>query len=95
MRSSRSNMTVAIVVTCMTIILFACGTAQAQSSTSADTYSFVYLGDLHFDKKSHHDLEWVKATMPGDLRQIEEYDRNAAEFMPGLLQRVQTADRIR
>ena len=86
MRSSRSDMTVAIVVTCMMIILFACGIAQAQSSTSAGTYSFVYLGDLHFDKKSHHDLEWVKATMPGDLRQIEEYDRNATEFMPGLLQ---------
>jgi len=91
MRSFRNNMTAAIVVTCMTMILFAFGTTQAQGRTSAHTYSFVYLGDLHFDKKSHHDLEWVKATMPGDLRQIEEYDRNTGEFTPGLLQRVQTA----
>ena len=71
---------------CVCILLFVLGTAQAQGDPPGDTYSFVYLGDLHFDKKSHHDLEWVKATMPGDLRQIEEYDRNAAEFMPGLLE---------
>lgn len=91
MRSFRNEVTIAIVATCVAIILLISGATRAQGSTPTDTYSFVYLGDLHFDKKSHHDLEWVKATMPGDLRQIEEYDRNTTEFMPGLLQRVQTA----
>ncbi len=91
MRSFRNRMAMVIVTMCVSFLLLVSGTAQAQSGASADTYSFVYLGDLHFDRKAHHDLEWVKATMPGDLRQIEEYDRNAREFMPGLLRRVQTA----
>jgi len=91
MRFFSNKTTVAIVLTCVCIIVSVLGTAHAQESASGSVYSFVYLGDLHFDKKSHHDLEWVKATMPGDLRQIEEYDRNATEFMPGLLKRVQTA----
>jgi hypothetical protein len=73
------------------VILLMLGTAPAQDNPSGSTYSFVYLGDLHFDRKAHHDLEWVKASHPGDLRQIEDYVRNTQEYTPGLLQRIETA----
>jgi hypothetical protein len=79
------------VVLCVQILLVVLGTAQAQTNRPDSTYSFVYLGDLHFDKMSHHDLEWVKANMPADLRQIEDYVRITREHTPGLFRRVQTA----
>jgi hypothetical protein len=72
-------------------ILSMFGTVAARGNQSGATYSFVYLGDLHFDRKAHHDLEWVKADHPGDLRQIEAYVRNTQEYTPALLRRVQTA----
>ena len=79
------------VVLCAQILLFALGTVQAQGSRPDSTYSFVYLGDLHFDKMAHHDLAWVKANMPNDLRQIEDYVRITQENTPGLFRRVQAA----
>ena len=90
MRFSKVAKTVVMTV-CVSIVLLAFGTVHAQANAASSTYSFVYLGDLHFDQRSHHDLDWVKATMPGDLRQIEEYDRNTAQYTPGLLKRVQAA----
>ncbi|MCL5278715.1 MAG: metallophosphoesterase [Planctomycetes bacterium] len=79
------------VVLCAQTFLLVLGTASAQSSRPDSTYSFVYLGDLHFDKMAHHDLEWVKAKMPNDLRQIEDYVRITRENTPNLLRRVQAA----
>ncbi|MCU0913120.1 MAG: metallophosphoesterase [Planctomycetes bacterium] len=83
-------MIVALIL-CVQILVFATGTARAQENRPDAAYSFVYLGDLHFDRMSHHDLEWVKAKMPGDLRQIEDYTHFTRENTPGLLKRVQTA----
>ena len=34
---------------------------------------FLLLGDLHFDKMAHHDMEWVRCEKPGDVRQIKGY----------------------
>jgi hypothetical protein len=78
-------------VLCAQILLFVFGTASAQGGRPGSTYSFVYLGDLHFDKVAHHDLEWVKAKMPNDLRQIEDYVRITRENTPNLFKRVQAA----
>jgi hypothetical protein len=52
-------------------------------------FSFVLLGDLHFDRPEHHDMAWVKAEKPNDVRQIEGYCRNTREVTPLLLARVQ------
>jgi hypothetical protein len=82
---------IATAILCLQIVVFVCGTAKAQGDAARSTYSFVYLGDLHFDKMSHHDLDWVKANMPSDLRQIEDYSRITQENTPGLLKQVQTA----
>ena len=47
-------------------------------------FSFILLGDLHFDKLAHHDLKWLDAEKPGDLSQIKNYSRITAEIMPQL-----------
>src|SRR4030043_76596 len=83
-----------IVITAMLFVLVfvsAPVTAGAQDSKSGQSYSFVYLGDLHFDKKAHHDFEWVKADKPNDIVQIDGYVENTEKYTPGLLRRIQTS----
>jgi hypothetical protein len=88
--SSRRRIMISAVL-CAQILLPVLGTAQAPGSRPDSTYSFVYLGDLHFDRMAHHDLEWVKTKMPNDLRQIEDYVRITRANTPSLLRRVQAA----
>ncbi|MFB0524692.1 MAG: metallophosphoesterase, partial [Phycisphaerae bacterium] len=87
---SRKTMVITVVL-CVHIIVLSLGAAKAQSDVPGPTYSFVYLGDIHFDKRSHHDFEWVQANMPGDIRQIEDYVRITEKYTPGLLRRIQTS----
>ncbi|HUR58104.1 MAG TPA: metallophosphoesterase [Opitutaceae bacterium] len=47
-------------------------------------FSFVLLGDLHYDKMEHHDLAWLDRTHPNDLSQIRNYTRITHEVMPAL-----------
>ena len=65
--------------------------AEVQGKESNRTYSFVYLGDIHFDRRHHHDFDWVHDNKPNDIRQIEGYVKNTEEFSPGLLKRVQSS----
>ena len=78
-------------ILCVQIVVLAFGTANAQENKTGPAYSFVYLGDIHFDKRSHHDFEWVKANKPNDIRQIGDYVRITEKHTPGLLRRIQTA----
>ena len=48
-------------------------------------FSFVLLGDLHFDRWEHHDFAWVEKNYAKDLGQIKNYSRLTAEVMPRLL----------
>lgn len=48
------------------------------------SFSFVLLGDLHFDRPEHHDMAWVRRDKPNDVRQIEGYCRNTREVTPQL-----------
>ena len=91
MQSFKRKTMVITVVLCVHIIVLALGMAEAQGNGPGPKYSFVYLGDMHFDKRSHHDFEWVQANMPGDIRQIKEYVRNTEKYTPGLLRRIQTS----
>ncbi len=77
------------VILCAHIILLALGVINAKANEST-AYSFVYLGDIHFDKNSHHDFDWVRADKPNDIRQIEDYVRITENHTPGLLRRVQS-----
>ena len=86
---SRKTMVIRVIL-CVQIIVLTFGTANAQGKKPGPTYSFVYLGDMHFDKRSHHDFEWVKANKPNDIRQIKDYVRITENHTPGLLRRIQT-----
>lgn len=78
------------VILCCAAVLSCAGVLSAQIDRTARTYSFVYLGDIHFDRASHHDFDWVRAEMPNDIRQIEGYVKNTEAYTPRLFQRIQT-----
>lgn len=65
------------------------GSGQSLKAKNANRdLTFFLLGDLHFDKLSHHDLEFVKAKYDKDLVQIENYSRITALYLTGLLEKV-------
>ena len=90
MQSSSSKFVVIRVILSVQIILLAFGASRAQGNES-DAYSFVYLGDIHFDKKSHHDFDWVQANKPNDIRQIKDYVSITEYHTPGLLRQIQSS----
>lgn len=47
-------------------------------------FSFLLLGDLHYDQLEHHDMAWLKAEKPNDVRQVENYSRITREVLPAL-----------
>lgn len=47
-------------------------------------YGFVLLGDLHYDKLEHHDMDWVRREKPNDVRQINGYVAATRDHMPRL-----------
>jgi 3',5'-cyclic AMP phosphodiesterase CpdA len=58
--------------------------SSARSAEAAKPFSFILLGDLHFDRLEHHDLNWLEKNKGGDLSQIQNYSRITAELMPRL-----------
>lgn len=58
------------------------------AGSAVNKFSFVLLGDLHYDKLEHHDMAWVQKDKPNDVRQIEGYTRNSREVTPLLFARV-------
>jgi len=62
--------------------------AHGANASPAKAFSFVLLGDMHYDKIEHHDMAWVQKDKPNDVRQIEGYCRNTREVTPLLLARV-------
>lgn len=58
--------------------------ASRVQAASAKAFSFVLLGDLHFDKPEHHDFEWVKDHSPDSVRQSANYSKLTKEIMPRL-----------
>jgi len=56
-------------------------------------YAFPLLGDLHYDRWEHHDLDWVKKEKGNDLRQIEGYVATTSKHTPGLFDEVAAAVR--
>jgi Calcineurin-like phosphoesterase len=54
------------------------------AAAAARPFSFILLGDLHYDSLVHHDLKWVQEHHAGDLSQIHNYSRLTTETMPGV-----------
>ncbi len=63
------------------------GHAAAESGA----FSFVLLGDLHFDRLEHHDMAWLDKHHGGDLSQIKNYSRITADIMPELFATVRAS----
>ncbi|MDB4924230.1 metallophosphoesterase [Mucilaginibacter sp.] len=49
-------------------------------------FNFMFLGDLHFDKLMHHDMDYLKEKYPNDIRQIENYSRITRDNLSSLMQ---------
>lgn len=82
-------------VMAVTVCLGSSAYAQIDGVTSKDgraasgaAYSFAFLGDLHFDRLDHHDMDWVREHHPGDVRQIRNYSRITEQKSPALLDAV-------
>lgn len=59
--------------------------ALAAGKERENRFSFLLLGDTHFDRIEHHDLEWMKQHFAKDIPQVESYCRHTKEVLPGLL----------
>lgn len=55
------------------------------AEAEAGSFSFLLLGDLHYDKLKHHDLAWIEKHKAGDMRQIQNYSRITEEVSPKLM----------
>jgi UDP-2,3-diacylglucosamine pyrophosphatase LpxH len=62
----------------------ALGTGLQSHAAERENFSFVLLGDLHLDQLEHHDMAWLKAHKPDDVRQVESYSRLTREITPQL-----------
>src|SRR5205085_486312 len=58
--------------------------ALSRAASPAAAFSFVLLGDLHFDKIEHHELDWLQREHPGDVSQVHNYSRITKEVHPHL-----------
>ncbi len=72
------------------LALASAGFTPARGAGASKAFSFVLLGDIHYDKIEHHDMAWVQKDKPSSVRQIEGYCRNAREVTPLLLARVRS-----
>lgn len=54
----------------------------------SSSFSFVLMGDLHFDKLTHHRSDWLQQEHPNDVNQIANYSRITAEVHPQLFSSV-------
>lgn len=48
-------------------------------------FSFLVLGDLHFDKFEHHDVQYMREKYPNDIRQVINYSHITWENLPDLM----------
>lgn len=54
------------------------------AAPTGEAFSFVLLGDLHYDKLKHHYMPWLQEHKAGDLSQIQNYSRITANVTPKL-----------
>jgi predicted phosphodiesterase len=62
--------------------------------SAGDSFDFLLLGDIHFDKLEHHNLDYVRTKFSeGDVTQVHNYSRITKENLPHLLQQVKVKGR--
>ncbi|HEY5910003.1 MAG TPA: metallophosphoesterase [Verrucomicrobiae bacterium] len=63
-------------------------TPLSSRGANEESFAFGLLGDLHFDRLKHHELEWLEREKPDDLRQVRDYSRITADILPQLFARL-------
>lgn len=58
--------------------------AWLQGAANQPAFSFVLLGDIHYDRPEHHDLAWVKKELPNILGSIPGFCKKTEEILPPL-----------
>ena len=58
---------------------------QSVAEQSSDGFAFALLGDLHFDKLEHHDMDWLQSHKPSDVSQVQNYSANTELRTPKLM----------
>jgi len=75
-----------------TVASISLGPGACRVATAADApggpWTLEVLGDIHFDKLSHHDMDWVAREKPDSIRQIESYSETTEKNYPKLLQKL-------
>jgi Icc-related predicted phosphoesterase len=61
------------------------GWAKKLAIAPNSDFNFMLLGDLHFDKLMHHDMNYLKEKYPNDIGQIENYSRITRDNLSGLM----------
>ena len=59
--------------------------ALAANRENYNRFSFLLLGDTHFDRIKHHDIAWMHEHFAKDISQVENYCRHTEEKLPRLL----------
>jgi hypothetical protein len=57
-------------------------------AAEGDAYSVLFLGDVHYDRLSHHDMSWLTREKPNDVSQVQNYSRLTADVWPQTLARL-------
>jgi hypothetical protein len=60
-------------------------TAMSKPTAARGDLSFLLLGDTHFDRREHHDFDWMRAHYAKDIEQVESYCRHTQDVLPKLL----------
>jgi len=61
------------------------GWAKKLTNIPQKAFNFILLGDLHFDKLMHHDMDYLKEKYPNDIQQIENYSRITRDNLSSLM----------
>jgi hypothetical protein len=61
-------------------------TAQVGRPPGAEEFSFLLLGDTHFDRLEHHDVAWMTEHYQKDIAQVRDYVRKTRETLPLVFQ---------
>ncbi|MCC7333694.1 MAG: metallophosphoesterase [Pirellulaceae bacterium] len=64
---------------------FALPRAMAAGLQNENRFSLLLLGDTHFDRIEHHDLNWMKTDFAKSISQVEIYSRLTKDTLPNLL----------
>lgn len=62
----------------------------APKADAGPDFDFVLIGDVHYDKLTHHDMDWLAKGHPGDVHQVQDYTRISRDVTPGLFDEVRS-----